>query len=116
MSLSYLPVYHYTDKAAGKRIMSSGKIRRSTDTVLDTAYGEGTYFTSLAPPPENSLDDILLNNWETTNPGKDIDAAIKVEIEKGRVKKRSRGRNIYVCEGDAVQGKNGVGQFELILF
>lgn len=43
-------LYHYTSKAGYDGISSTNVLMPSTDTVMDSTYGKGHYFTDLEPP------------------------------------------------------------------
>lgn len=44
-----MTLYHYTSKAGYDGISSMNVLMPSTDTVMDSTYGKGHYFTDLEP-------------------------------------------------------------------
>ena len=96
-------LYHYTDVNAAASIESSRLIYQSTDTIRDAVWGQGTYFTDMAPH-NHTAQEIAYNNWRsslTKTIQQRIEYCIKVKFGRGDIEDCSaNGRRIFVYRGD----------------
>ena len=76
-------LYHYTDVDAAASIESSRLIYQSADTMRDAVWGQGTYFTDMAPN-NHTVQEIAYNNWPsslTRTIQQRIEYCIKVQFD-----------------------------------
>ena len=96
-------LYHYTDAKAAKSIESTKLIYQSTDTIRDAVWGQGTYFTDMAPN-NHTAQQIAYNNWRsslTTTIQQRIEYCIKVKFDRDDIEDCSENdRRIFVYRGD----------------
>ena len=96
-------LYHYTDVNAAASIESSKLIYQSTDTIRDAVWGQGTYFTDMAPN-NHTAQEIAYNNWRsslTRSIQQKIEYCIKVKFDRSDIEDCSgNGRRIFVYRGN----------------
>ena len=96
-------LYHYTDVNAAASIERSRLIYQSTDTIRDAVWGQGTYFTDMAPN-NHTAQEIAYNNWRsslTETIEQRIEYCIKVKFDRGDIEDCSaNGRRIFVYRGN----------------
>ena len=96
-------LYHYTDENAAASIESSKLIYQSTDTIRDAVWGQGTYFTDMAPN-NHTAQEIAYNNWRsslTRSIQKKIEYCIQVKFDRSNIEDCSgNGRRIFVYRGN----------------
>ena len=101
MSIS---LYHYTDVDAAASIDRLKLIYQSTDTIRDAVWGQGTYFTDMAPN-NHTAQEIAYNNWRssilTGSIRQKIEYCIRVEFDRSDIEDCSgNGRRIFVYRGN----------------
>lgn len=96
-------LYHYTDVDAAASIEELELIYQSTDTIRDAVWGQGTYFTDMAPN-NHTAQEIAYNNWRsslTRSIQKKIEYCIQVKFDRSNIEDCSgNGRRIFVYRGN----------------
>lgn len=79
-------LYHYTTKNSYENITQSGQFARSSPlTTMDSAYGDGWYFTDLDPKKCDPM--ILWYCWQNVKVTERIEYYFKFDINDAIVKK-----------------------------
>ena len=107
-------LYHYTDANAAASINSSKLIYQSTDTIKDAVWGQGTYFTDMAPN-NHTAEQIAWNNWGSNLTAailQKIQYCIKVNFTPGEIEDcTDDGRRIFLYRGNVDLNRR---RFEII--
>lgn len=110
-------LYHYTDAKAAKSIESTKLIYQSTDTIRDAVWGQGTYFTDMAPN-KHTAQQIAYNNWRsslTTSIQQRIEYCIEVKFNRDDIEDCSKNdRRIFVYRGDVDLNRQDYSKFKCI--
>jgi len=85
-------VYHYTSKSSFDQILASGTLLRSSPalmrsnpwTTMDSAYGDGWYFTDL--PPDKCDAWTVAHCWRSVSAFNKVENYLKFEIPEGILK------------------------------
>ena len=108
-------LYHYTDAKAAKSIESTKFIYQSTDTIRDAVWGQGTYFTDMAPN-KHTAQQIAYNNWRsslTTSIQQRIEYCIEVKFNRDDIEDCSKNdRRIFVYRGDVDLNRQDYSKFK----
>ena len=101
-----ITLYHHTDEASARKILKSGKIRKSEQKSAndDAVHGDGTYLTAIGPGASRSK--VARNNYDGTNrywksKQDKTDVAIEVKVPRSKVTDHSDDqRSVFKYEGD----------------
>ena len=108
-------LYHYTDAKSASSIKSSKVIYQSTDTMKDTLWGQGTYFTDM-DPNNHTAEQIVSNNWKsnlTTAIQQKIQYCIKVEFSRQEIERcTGTSRRIFLYRGNVDLNRRQFEVFE----